>query len=178
MRQFIYLFIGLFLLNCAEQPRKNQPAGIPREPLSVKSANNDLQQLKSELGLERPNEELGFTDKMYDSCQSNSKNTDGKCGTRFLNVIHFRLLCRDSEGTIDSVAAGLTPVISDQVQWKIAAQSGNTKTDANGFGQILTTTATSASNQRLVLIVGKQFLGLELNQVSQIIVPNYWCNQQ
>ena len=166
--------LGLGLVGCA-----STVPTVPREVSGKRAAGlTDLNQLQIELGMDRRANDLGFSEKNFDSCSLRTRSEDGECGARHFSVVYFRLQCRDTEETTSAVATNFRPVVSDRVQWKLGTLIGFTRTDSAGYGQIKVMRPESARGQRLVLIVGKQFLGLDVSEVSQIIVPNYWCTQK
>lgn len=117
----------------------------------------------------------GLQERPFNSCKEQFK--DGlKCGARTFVSLGIRLLCRDSEDTVSTINHKLQPLISDHVQWKLGGQSGVIRTGNDGTGVITAVTAASIAESRLVLTVGKQFLGVEASQASQIVLPIYWCN--
>ena len=170
----LVLALCLSLMACATSETSEESA---RNPESDRGPAFDLVQLQSRLGLDRPARDLGLVEKTFDGCRIGIKGDSGKCGTRVLSVINFRLRCRDSEDTVSNVATNLTPVTTTHVQWKIAGLAGLTKTDRDGFGQVQMVTSGSIKDQRLVLTVGKQFLGKEISDITELVVPNYWCKQ-
>ncbi len=192
MKYVAGLIVSLLVCACSTAP-KNEPSGAiaspePRTPAAshaspiapkvpVARPSYDIIQLLSQVGLERDSKDLGYAEKPFDGCQVKVKDEKGKCGNRYLTVVHFRLVCRDSEETTESIATNLTPLYSEKVKWKIAGSEGMTKTDGDGYGQVRLVSARPSLGQRFVLIVGKQFLGLDISEVRQIVVPNYWCNQ-
>lgn len=151
----------------AEKPHKDsrQTAGI------------DLSALRNHLGLKRNQNDLGYAEKAFDGCRLGYYGEDGKCGPRYMTVVNFRLVCRDSEDTVQTIVTDTKPVVTDQVKWKLSDVGGVTKTDSSGYGTLQVVTNKTLRGQRLVLTVGQQFLGLRISDVTQIVVPVYWCTQ-
>lgn len=161
------------------RPEGQPPEAQPRRPVSESGARPavDLDQLQAALGLARGAKDLGYVEKIFDGCRMGVKGEDGSCGSRYFAVVNFRLVCRDTEGTTEAIVTNVRPVITDSVRWKVAGLAGVTHTDDNGYGSVQLVGLKPARGQRLVLTVGRQFLGLEISQVSQIVVPVYWCTQ-
>jgi hypothetical protein len=57
--------------------------------------------LQAKLGMVRASNNLGFEEKKFNPCEHGIKS-DHKCPSQFMTVVHFQLLCRDSEGTVTS----------------------------------------------------------------------------
>ena len=166
---FLISVIGIFLGCASRAPRES----IPREPGSEQTIS--LSQLQNQLRLDRSLQELGLMDKIFDSCSLPVKDPTGKCGARYFSVLHFQMVCRDSEGTVGTVVTNTRPLVSDHVEYQLAGHRGIIKTDGNGYGQLQIVTLVPVRGQRLVLTVGREFLGKEISEVEQLVVPNYWC---
>jgi hypothetical protein len=144
---------------------------------ATKQATYDLNQIQSALGMERSPGELGFTEKMFDSCKTRVPGGGERCGNRFFSVLNFKLSCRDSEGTVDTVASAATakPLVSDKVEYQLAGARGVLQSDRDGNVQLRMVTTQPLRGQRLVVTVGRQFFGKEISEITQVILPNYWC---
>lgn len=162
-----WTFLSFWLVSCAATPRL---AGVT---VARDVSGESVEALRNRLQVPS---QLGLQERTFNSCQEKFKD-GAKCGVRTLVSIGFRLMCRDSEGTVSVTPRDLLPVINDQVQWKLAGQSGFVRTDGGGFAVLSAVTAGSVAGTRLVLIVGKQFLGIDTSDVGQIVVPIYWCTQ-
>lgn len=132
--------------------------------------------LPSKLGMIRAPDELGFAEKRFNPCQYGLKADTSGCSTKFLTVVHFQLLCRDSEGTVSEVPVDLMPLISDRVEWKIGDRTGGTHTDGQGYGQFTLVSAKSARGQRLMLRIGKQFMGFTASELTKVVLPRNFCS--
>jgi hypothetical protein len=171
--RILVLALILFLVGCAGRAPNDEMVSVPRGPESAKT--ESLVELQAHLGMDRSGNKLGLSEKTFDSCRHPVKESVGKCGHRYLSVLNFQMLCRDSEGTIDDVVTNTKPLVSDHVDYQLAGGRGILKTDSSGYGQLLVVTAAPVRGQRLVLTVGKEFLGKEVSEVEQLVVPNYWC---
>ena len=182
VKNLVLCALCLLLVACSSTPDKMvlpRPEGMPPEaPVPRRAASaTDMDQLQSKLGLARGAKDLGYVEKIFDGCRMGVRGEDGSCGSRYFAVVNFRLVCRDTEGTTETIVTNVRPVITDSVRWKVAGLNGVTHTDDNGYGSVQLVGLKPARGQRLVLTVGRQFLGLEISQVSQIVVPVYWCTQ-
>lgn len=175
MRLTLIFFILSFISACAHKSVLVLEVG--RNP-ATKQASYDLNQIQSALGMERSPGELGFTEKQFDSCKTRVPGGGERCGTRFFSVLDFKLSCRDSEGTISTVAsaASAKPLVSDKVEYQLAGSRGVLQTDREGNVQLRMVTTQPLRGQRLVVTVGRQFFGKEISGITQIILPNYWCS--
>lgn len=174
----------LFLLACAseeirtpeEKPVSEKSKSISK-PSTKKDMYFDIRKLQSGLGMFRNASELGFDEISFNPCEHGLSTASGDgCNRQMLSVVHFRLRCRDSEGTVEYVSnAELVPVVSDRIQWWLGDNSGFTSTDGKGYGQIVTVSVSSVRSKRLALKIGGNSLGLQASQVKQVVVPRDWC---
>jgi hypothetical protein len=169
--------VSMFLLNCASQPKDVEGPGPIYDPYgdAPKSRELDLNQVRQRLDLDRSIEDLGFTEKRFDSCQFDNAPAD--CGQRQFVLVHFRLQCRDSVGTVNSVSQiELMPVVSRKIKWRVGYFNGTTQTDEDGYGQVQFVAPGSSKNQRFSLQIKENSLGVTAAEVSRIIVPRDWCD--
>lgn len=171
-----------FLSACSTTPKKESTAYTPSAPVPAEpeSGRIDYNAIQTHLNLDRPAEQLGYSEKAFNTCEmgygySRSQN----CHKEYFVVIHFRLLCRDSEGTISTVLtdADLTPIAGKDVRWNLKGVSGTLLTDGLGYGQIRTVSSSSQVRQRLKVAVGNEFLYMRANEINKVITPRPWCNQ-
>jgi hypothetical protein len=93
-------------------------------------------------------------------------------------VIHFRLQCRDSEGTI-STALGpsdLVAIAGQGVHWTLQKIDGATRTDGEGYGTVRALFPRTPRNDWLRIAVGVQFLNVRAHTISRIVTPRPWCH--
>lgn len=157
---------------------KSEKAASSREADEPEIENVDFVALQRALGLEKPNEKLGYAERLFDTCDVGygySKNKN--CRQRYFVVVHFQLMCRDSEGTVSEIvrAADLQPNRDRSVRWNLKGANGSTNTDGDGFGQIRVISAQSQKQQRLKLTVESDFLYLRAGEVNKIVTPKTWC---
>lgn len=146
----------------------------PSEPLARTNLTDPNADLASALGMTRDASDLGFDEKPFDPC-SFGVSSNGGCGSRYLAVVHFQLLCRDTEGTI-AMAANIQPIVADRMTWQLSGLTGPTQTDDNGFGQFSLVSRKSAKNQRLILHIGPQFVAFNVSEVTKIVLPKNFCH--
>lgn len=167
MKTAALLFVMILLSACTTSRQKREDsAGIPPQasPESL---------LVDRLGMRRDISDLGFAEKRFSPCDPQSV---GVCQPKFFSVVHFQLLCRDSEGTVSSVPLHLRPLTSGRVNWQLGGKNGSTQTDTQGFGQFHFVSERSAKGQRLILRIGKQFMGFTVSEVSKVVLPDNFCS--
>lgn len=138
----------------------------------------DTWAIRRALKLERGSTELGYQDASFNTCEMGyGYSSSNMCQRHTMAVIHFRIQCRDSEGTVSQAvgASNLRP-ISAPIRWTIGSWSGVANTDGEGYGQIVSIFPKSPSNMRLKLASGSQFLYLmHANEAGRVVVPKQWC---
>jgi hypothetical protein len=156
------------------EPRATAPAPartqIDEEPIDVLG-------LQRSLSMERDAEDLGFQEKGFDTCQAGyGFSASQNCRRKSFVVLHFKLECRDSEGTVSNADYQLTPVVSDNVKWNFGGRAeGITLTDTAGIGQIRYIAPSPVANQKLRLTVNGKFLILTASEAKRMVVPDSWC---
>ena len=177
LKPFILLPILLFLAGCTSTPQRTSPE-ISRPPVADDSGRIDYDALQSHLGLDRSPEDLGYSERSFNTCEagygfSRSQN----CHTQHFVVVHFQLMCRDSEGTISTILtdADLTPISRKSVRWNLKGLSGTVQTDGEGYGQIRITSRRSQKNERIKLAIANDFLYTRAGEIKRIITPRPWC---
>ena len=155
------------------QPVVEPPVPIeppyPAVPMRI-----EMNELKTQLGLEREAQQLGFLEKNYDGCRMALPGDEKMCGQRFFSTVHFRLLCRDTVGTTERVPSSLTP-LRGRMQWRLNGKRGQIRTDKDGYGQMQMVSKSPSKEKQFILVIGQKFLGVEAGEVSQIVVPRNWC---
>lgn len=186
MKLIAVFFVTLLLCACATESESEAPNQIPSEawnppqnapeqpqPAPPRPA-YDVAHIQEMLGMRRSAMDLGYAEKGFDGCRYGVQDQNGSCGRRYMSVINFRVICRDTEGTIQDVASGFRP-LERNLEWRLAGAQGTTSTDSQGFGQVAMIYSKSPRSQRFMLIMGGRSLGVEAGEVKQIIVPNDWC---
>ncbi|WII73119.1 hypothetical protein QJS83_04435 [Bdellovibrio sp. 22V] len=183
MRLYIFTLFVLFLAACSTSPKNETveippvvPTAAPEEAVS----SIDVQAIQRHLGMERASDTLGVSEKAFNTCDvgygfSRAQN----CHREFLTVVHFRLLCRDSVGTISNILTEMdtTPLAGRSVKWNLKKNSGIIATDGLGYGQILVVSPQSLRKERLRLAIGSEFLYMRANEITKVITPQNWCSQ-
>lgn len=156
-------------------PRKSQSSSpVENEALAI-----DYLGLQRHLGLDRMKDNLGYVEKSFDTCEvgygySSSRN----CRRHHFVLIHFQILCRESEGTISTALSreDMKPLSGRSLIWTLANTKGNLQLDGEGFGQIKTTFPASQKTQRLKLAVDNDFVYVRAGEVKRLVTPQNWCN--
>src|SRR5438445_814161 len=84
------------------QETSSLPLPVPESPTLQQMSVTELQ---TQLGLNRSAQDLGFDERGFDGCRIGVKGEVGSCSQRYLSVVHFRLVCRDTVGTTSRVPA-------------------------------------------------------------------------
>lgn len=139
----------------------------------------DYGALQRSLGLDRSTDELGYEEKPFNTCDAGyGYSQSHNCHREVFVVLHFRLVCRDSEGTISTVLTEMdvAPLAGRTVRWNLKGMSGTVVTDGLGYGQIRVVSPVSQKRERVRLAVGNEFLYMRAGEVTKIITPRPWCD--
>lgn len=128
--------------------------------------------LQTQLGMNRKPSDLGYSEKSFNPCNYGLSND---CSDQYLTVIHFQLLCRDSEGTVSNIPLSLTPINSPQISWSLAGQNGGAPTDRNGYGHLTVVSERPLRQNRLILRKGPHYVGISVDDVTKVVLPKNWC---
>jgi hypothetical protein len=177
------LLLSAFLgTACTTAPKTTEPVDEPiaddSRGVRVKRLPPlDLAKVSQQLGTERSLEDVGYQEKAFNDCAlPEGYRLSDSCSTQYLSVIHFRMRCRDSEGTVESVSSGeLSPLVSRSIKWNLAGQNGGTSTNAKGYGIVRALTPSSTRGKSFRLTVNQQIMSVEVGEVRQFVLPNYWC---
>ncbi len=168
MKNIAILILMLFVNACTTAPRESDPElgpDVVYPPPTIQKA-----PLQDRLGMRRSADDLGYAEKQFNDCAQT-----GTCRSQYFSVVHFQLLCRDSEGTVSNVPLHLKPLTSNRVSWKLGNLTGLTGTDTQGFGQFSVVSDQSTRGQRLILRIGKQLMGFTVSEVSKVVLPQNFC---
>ena len=196
MKSLLLLVSFLFFLGCAtDQPSRwsdkktvlnnpTVPVETHAEPAPILQLSEDgplidMVGLQNYLGLTRAHETLGYQDKAFQTCQVGNGFPQNHCQKKHMIVIHFQLMCRDSEGTISRIltVADLQPVSRRPVIWTLKNMSNTVQTDTDGYGQITVIASEPQSQQRLKLTVGNDFLYMRAGEITRVATPPSWCDR-
>lgn len=183
MRAILGVLTLLAFIGCTTTSKKEAvytptPSEIPTSSPSEPSI--DYVALQNHLHMDRERESLGFSEKSFNTCDAGyGYSRSQNCHKEHFVVIHFRLLCRDSEGTISTVLTDedLRPLDRRTVKWSLKGTQGTVQTDGQGYGQIVTAASSSQKSQRVRLTVGNEFLYMRAKEIRKVITPEPWCNQ-
>ncbi len=191
LKNYLLLLIILFLAACGTETiqrqtsntEKNDPIKTvpPKNDTTVSLATGEVDpiRLMALLGMKKAKTQLGYVEKVFNTCQSElGFSATVKCQKKFLIVIHFKLLCRSSEGTVSKVLknSDLNAVANQPLKYFLKNHSGFLITDESGFGQIVIVTNESEKLQRLRISNSSDFLLLTAGELKTLIVPSNWCN--
>lgn len=183
------LLFGLLLglVGCGTAPTVNSSSGSSEHQKKATARTTPTLKVNDEidyasiqrlLGLDHDVRKLGYSEKKFNTCEVGFgySKTDN-CRQQVFLVANFRVLCRDSEGTVSTILTedDLRPVSREDIHWFLKNADGLVRTDGDGYGQIILASTISQKNQRLRLSNGKDFLLLRANDVRQLIVPKNWC---
>lgn len=177
--KWIFAALIVALAGCTTTPKKETAAPTPVVPEVAAPSSIDYAALQTFLGLDRGSEELGYTERAFNTCDAGyGYSRSQNCRQEVFVVLHFRLMCRDSEGTISTILtdADVAPIAGKTVKWSLKGMSGTTITDGLGYGQIRTVSPRSQRRERARLAVGPEFLYMRANEINKIITPRPWCN--
>ncbi len=154
------LLLAISLSNCTSLPKTEGPKSV------------SIEQIKEKLRLDRDIQDLGYSEKPFNACEMGLRNDN--CVNEFLVIIHFQLMCRESEGTVNE-APDLIPVKSDAISWILGDATGTTQTDDQGYGRLETVRLKSSSGSRLRLTIDKRFVAVPASETTRLVVPQDWC---
>lgn len=174
--------ILLWLCSCATTIEKVPEKKLPVSNSSYYSANGhtqtyndiDMNTLLQELQMDHPVEEIGFQEKYFNTCQvSANRSTNPDCQNLYVGRLNFHAMCRDSTGTVDTVQ--LTPLFTQQLNWKSGKKRGRAQTNANGFGSLDFISPQSSRNGHLYLYLGNKVARKQLLDKWKMVLPGTWC---
>jgi hypothetical protein len=156
------------------QPHIEQTPETPK-PSAKKDLDREIpvDDVARKLNLGLHFDELGFHEKRFDPCALGYKTKS--CETQLFTMINFQVVCRDSEGTIQSNNYTLTPLALKPLHLKVGSHLADSQTDQNGFSQIRFLAKTTARETRFILSSPPFLLALHAGEVKKIVVPNDWC---
>lgn len=171
-KQLCALSLMLILSACTSTPKdadQAEPVKTPSErPISLSPS-----QMLSRLGMVRDLEQLGFQEQGFNPCQFGGGHP-GSCDQQYVSIVHFQLLCRESEGTIQEIPQ-LFPITSANIEWKVAGQSGGTSTNEEGYGRVSLISRRPVRGLRLTLKRGAQFVAFTISEIGKVVLPSSWC---
>jgi len=187
MRSLLFALVLTAIVACQTTPQTVEAPlvrekFIPTAPASGKNGDTSIDYvgLQRALGMEIPQEKLGYKEKVFNTCEAGyGYSGTQNCHREYMVVINVHLQCRDSEGQVSEGVrnADLTPIANKSLKWTLKGIQGNSQTDSDGFAQIMTVSSMSQRQQRLKLAVGNEFLYMRANEITRVVTPRPWCNQ-
>lgn len=182
--KILILMLCLLLMACSSTPSKPaKPMPVPAEKMEKEEeadASIDAIGLQRELKMDYSLQNLGYREKSFDTCRAGyGYSRSNNCRIRYMAVINFRLMCRDSEGTVSKIISekDMFALGHRKVKWTLSNQQGSLDLDSEGYGQILALQSKSPARGRLRLTVDNDFLFIQANEAKRIVTPKNWCNQ-
>lgn len=165
MKTLALALLVLFFAACTGPQKNTGPDITQMEP-------PDESRLQAKLGMVRAATDLGFQEKSFNTCEMGLR---GDCGRKYLAVVNFQLMCRETEGTVSTFPLELHPITAPVVRWSMGPVQGETQTDVNGFGQISVIADRPLSNTRLLLKKGTLFVAIQAGEITRVVLPKNWC---
>lgn len=182
MRSLLFALVLVAVVACQTTPKavNELPVGrsVPAE--RGKDVSIDYIGLQRSLGMEIPQNKLGYKEKVFNTCEAGyGYSGTHNCHREYMVVINVHLQCRDSVGQVSEGVknADLTPISKKAVRWNLKGVQGTAQTDSDGFAQIMTVSSMSQRQQRLKLAVGNEFLYMRANEITRVVTPRPWCTQ-
>ena len=187
IRKMILLLSLAFLFTACTSPvvKSQQPIlqknpQVPQlEKKVYKSSDVDMQSIQRLLGLDRSIHSLGFSEKMFNTCKVGyGFDTNQNCQQKYFVVVHFKIACRASEGTVSTILTedDLAVVANQKLQWFLKNANGQIDTDSNGLAEIRMISDISQKSERLRLSNANDFVLMRAGEIKSLIVPINWCN--
>lgn len=185
LKIFVNLCALIVFVSCASPALKKEPSAarnpqIPQiEKKIYKSTDLDIASIQRLLGLDKNIRSLGYTEKNFNTCQVGfGYDTKQNCQQKVFVVIHFKIACRASEGTVSTILTedDLSVVANQKLQWFLKNANGQVETDSDGFAEIRMISDISQRSERLRLSNGNDFVLMRSGEIRSLIVPINWCN--
>ncbi len=138
----------------------------------------DVNQLLAELGMDHPNEQIGFQEQAFNTCEIKSnRSSNPDCQRLYLSRLNFQVMCRNSTGTVQKV--NLKPLYSRKLRWKNkSGKRGYTSTNGQGFGSLGFISSYPANSGYLYLYLGSKVARKRFKDTWKLILPMSWCDSQ
>ena len=186
---FTYSAALIILVSCQSTPEvKNRTAlaGSTQNTSAVNGVSGnillqkeiDYQSIRRLLGLEKNKTVLGYDERTFNTCQVGfGYSTNDSCLNKYFVVIHFKLMCRDSMGTISTQLSedDLVPVGNQSLRWTLKNTTGALRTDSEGYGQVMVISAQSQRTERFRVSTDNDFLLMRAGDIKRLVVPSNWC---
>ncbi len=182
------MFLSIIVWGCSSVQKNDVPVStdlresikndLPNKEIKIEEV-IDYNLLEQAINLKIPAEKLGFFEKSFNTCRVGSGYlSNANCRNLNYIVIHFRVRCRDTEGTTSEIVteANLRDNANRDMIWTLKNKSGEIVTNAEGYGEIREVYQGSPKTERIRVSDGKRFLYLRANELTTAIVPNNWCD--
>lgn len=176
--------LAVFIGACASSPKVEGPL-VPSKDEKISATLPELNRpidyisLQRSLGLSREFDNLGYAERSFNTCQAGYGYSSSRgCRQETLAVIHFQLLCRDSEGTISTTLSreDMRPLSLRSIKWTLKEARGTIQLDSEGYGQIQMVFRNSPKYQRVKLSSANENLYMKAGEITRVITPQDWCN--
>jgi hypothetical protein len=175
---FVCGLLTIAMYGCTTTEKAPEAPSAPPPPSVLAPGERpspDLKLLQNQLNMDRNVRELGFEEHAFNPCDYNLA-TPPACRAQRLAVVHFRLECRNTQGTAATVESYVTqPINTNGIRWKIGQLEGTTDTDFEGFGQIRVLAFTPQKKSKLRLTLNGKYLIMTVGDISRVVVPGDWC---
>jgi hypothetical protein len=177
-------FLLLFLTACGDlQTRPEKPTeALPPVEVNVPMPQEiivNYDELKQRLKIQMPEKKLGYLERAFNTCAVESGFSSSKnCQQMYLAIIHYRLRCRFSEGTVSEAVtdSDMKAIANQSIIWTIKNKTGMSLTDDEGYAEIHQVFSKSPRGERLKLLSNNDFLYMRVNEITSVVAPSPWCN--
>lgn len=180
---FIFLVIPFILASCVTHQEVKVADKAPYKLQSKDVSRNlyiDYLGLQQKLKLDGKNtDQLGYYEKLFSTCSAgNGFSSNSNCQLMYFVVIHFKLSCRYSEGTISTPLekSDIFDLHGRYVQWSLSSAKGELQLNENGQAKLVGIFKKSPRFARLKLGVDNDNLYTRAGEIKSVITPQSWCN--
>ncbi len=156
-----------------------QRRSIAPKQTDVTEVTVNFDQIEQVLNMRIDKEKLGYFEKTFNTCKAGSGySATQNCENLNYVVIHYRLRCRDTEGTTSEVVteANIEDISNADIKWTLKDQTGFSQTNNGGYGETRAVFKASPKRERFILSNGTSFLYLRANEINTVVAPKNWCN--
>ncbi len=176
--------VGIFAISCfsscqsTSEIKTNNTAASNKVFDRAQPQEIDYQSIQRLLNLDRGIAQLGYGERVFNTCKVGfGYSATDNCSNKYFVVIHFKLMCRNSEGTISNrvLEDELIPVANQNLRWIIKNTTGELRTDSEGYGQVNMVASQSQRTERFRVSSSNDFLLMRAGDIQRLIVPSNWC---
>lgn len=170
MKFILLMCVPLFFISCTSMEKKS----LTDEEDSEYGINVD--KIEERLEFSKSESDLGFEQKTFNTCEIGAGYpSNAKCSKRYFAVLHMKVLCRDSVGTVQKVNS-LEALQSNNVKVIFGNIRSYTSFNMDGYTKLRGISKYPFNKKKLILKKGQNALQVSASEVSKIIVPNDWCS--